>query len=256
VTDSNTVAAMSEPSNGDSRMPRGVLAVAAVGLLACLLAALLSTDKGGGSAAPLEWVQKSPMADSKKAEIPGDKGATVQLTEGGLRATGTNASGYELYRVLSVMRISPGATVGSARIECTMTAPAEAEVGQTPNQRASYPRSSEELFEQEMSETALVSFSSHSSEYAAVETNDLPERWATEKGIKLEWPEYRVHKEGWRWFLPPKPPTEELVLPFFTVWKTTGLPGAQISCDLTTSAGTATVKTQGALPKHSPPIAE
>ena len=46
--------------DADSRPgpPRGALIVVAVGLLACVAAALLSTDKASGEAAQLEWVQK------------------------------------------------------------------------------------------------------------------------------------------------------------------------------------------------------
>jgi hypothetical protein len=246
---------MNEAPQADDRMPRGVLVVVVVGLVACVAAALLATDKGGGSAAEVEWVQKKPLPDSRSIEVPGG-GGKMQLTDAGLRATGSNASGFELFRTLAILRIDAGAPVGAGRIVCEMKTPAEAEVGHTPNQRASYPRSSEELFDQEMSETVLVDFSSHGSELAVLEVEDLPERWATEKGIKLEWPEYDPKQERWNWFLPPGPPSQELVLPFMSVWKTTGVPIAKVSCELTTSAGTASVATSGALEKHAPPIAE
>lgn len=255
MTDSNTVAAMNGTANGDSGMPRGVIAVVVVGLIACVAAALLATDKGGGTAADLEWVMEKPIAGSATAEVPGG-GGEIKLGEGSIKATGVNASGYELYRALSVLKIDAGAPVGSARIECTMFAPAGTEVAQTPGSRASYPRSSDELFKQEVPEVVLVEFSSHGDELATVETDDLPEHWATERGIKLEWPDYVVRKEGWKWFLPAEKPKQELVLPFFSVWKTTKLPEAKISCDLTTSAGTATVTTKGALSQRSPAIAE
>jgi hypothetical protein len=44
-------------------------------------------------------------------------------------------------------------------------------------------------------------------------------------------------------------------LPFYTVWKTTKAPAAQISCTLETKLGKATVETEGSLPL-SPPINE
>jgi hypothetical protein len=246
---------MNEAPPTDERMPRGILAVVAVGLLACVAAALLATGKGGGSAADVEWIQEKPLADSKAVEVPGG-GATMRLTGAGIRATGSNASGFELFRVLATLRIDAGAPIGGGRIVCEMETPDEAEVGHTPNQRAAYPRSSEELFDQEMSETVLVDFSSHGAELAVLEVEDLPERWATEKGIKLEWPEYDPKQERWNWFLPSGPPANELVLPFMAVWKTTGIPVAKVSCELTTSAGAATVSTSGALAGHAPPIAE
>ena len=68
----------------------------AIGLLATVAAALLSTDKPIG-AATLEWVGEAPMPDSKTAAIPG--GGTMQLGEGGIRSTEPNISDYTLFRV-------------------------------------------------------------------------------------------------------------------------------------------------------------
>lgn len=236
-------------------MPRGVLVVVAIGLVACLAAALLATDKASGEAADLEWVQAKPIADSKPVEVPGG-GGRMQLVDGGIRSTGTNASGYSLYRSLSVLEISAGSPVGSGKIVCSMRAPSGTEVAQTHNHRASYPRSSEELYEQEVPEVALVEFSSHGDELAVVDVSDLPERFATEPGINLLWPEYTLRHEGWEWFLPPGKPTENLVLPFLSVWKSTAVPSVKVDCTLKTSAGEATVHARGALPKVSEPIAE
>ena len=61
---------MSAPAK-DPRPPRGALIVVAVGLLACVAAALLATDRGSGEAAHLEWVQSAPFADSKPVSVPG-----------------------------------------------------------------------------------------------------------------------------------------------------------------------------------------
>src|SRR5262245_8282795 len=180
-------------------MPRGVLAVVVVGLIACVAAALLATDKGSGEAADLEWVLSKPIPDSPPEAVPGSEGQ-MQLVGAGLRATGTNSSGYALYRSLAVLEISAGAPVGRGKIVCSMRAPEGSEVAQTHNHRASYPRSSEELYEQEVPEVLLLDFSSHGDELAVVEVTDLPERWATEQGINLVWPEYTLRHEGWEWF--------------------------------------------------------
>jgi hypothetical protein len=236
-------------------MPRGVLAVVVVGLLACVLAALLATDKGSGEAADLEWILSAPMPNSKPVDVPGG-GGTMQLVDGGIRSTGTNAAGFALYRSLAVLEISAGSPIGSSRINCSMVAPAGSEVAQTHNHRASYPRSSDELYEQEVPEVVLLDFSSHGDELAVVDVSDLPERLATERGINLEWPEYQLRREGWHYFLPPGKPKEDLVLPFLSTWKSTAVPSIKASCTVITSAGESTVRTQGSLPEHSEPIAE
>jgi hypothetical protein len=241
----------------NAELPRGPVIVVAVGLLACLVAVVLTTDKTSGAAAELEWVQREPLPDSAAVAVPGSD-ARMQLTESGIRATGTNVSGYELYRVAAVLKIDAGAPVGSGRIRCSTKSPPKTEVAQTAGSRASYPRSSEEVLEQEVPEKVVVEFSSHGAYTALVELADAfkHDHVTNERGIKLEWPSYRVGIERWDFFLPPKPPTEQLEIGFASYWRTTGLPGAKIACTLTTSAGTATVHTAGAVTKHTPTIAE
>jgi hypothetical protein len=229
--------------------------VIAVGLLACLAAALLATDRSSGSAAQLEWVQRSPLADSKAVAVPGG-GGRMRLTEAGIRATGTNVSGYGLYRVAAVLEVDAGSPVGGARIRCSMRAPGRTEVAQTPSSRASYPRSSEELLKQGVPQNVLVEFTSHGSGLAVVEFGDAFESFANERGIKLTWPPYRVGRERWEWFLPPGPPSKRLALGFAAVWRTAAVPAAHVACTLVTSAGSATASTGGALAKSSEPLAE
>jgi hypothetical protein len=240
----------------DTRPPRGAVIVVAIGLLACVVAALAATGKSEGTAAQLEWVQHQPLPDSKPAPVPGGTGS-MQLVEGGIRATGTNVSGYELYRVAAALKISAGSPVGAARVLCSTSVPGTVEVAQTPGLRATYPRSSEHLFRQDTPETVLVQFSSHGTELAVLETEDLfPRGFSTERGVKVEWPKYEVGNERWEWFLPSGKPKVDLELPFATVWKSQRTPAARVACTLTTSAGTATVSTHGGLSGKSPPIAE
>ena len=246
---------MSEP-NKDTRPPRGALIVVAVGLLACVAAALLTTDQGSGEAANLEWVQSAPIANSKPAQVPGGS-ESMWLTDGEISATGTNVSGYSLFRVGATLRIEAGAPVGDGRILCSVKAGQRTEVAQTAGGlRATYPRSSEAgIYSQEVPETILIDFSAHGSELAVLETEPIA-RFTTEKGVKLEWPNYKVGTERLKYFIAGGKPKQELALPFYTVWKTTSVPAAAVACTLTTSAGEATVRTAGALKKISPPIDE
>lgn len=239
-----------------NRLPRGALIVVAVGLLACVAAALLATDKAGGTAADLEWVQRKPLPDSKAVPVPGG-GGEMQLVDSGIRSTGVNVSGYSLYRVASVLEIDAGAPIGSGRIRCAIEAPNRTEVAQTPGSRASYPRSSEDLFAQEVPEVVLAEFSSSGAALAVLEFEDLfNDGFSSVRGLKVEWPVYEVGRERWDWFLPPGKPKVDLVLPFASVWKTTAVPAATIACTLMTGAGEATVRTAGALPKRSAAINE
>ena len=238
------------------RPPRGALIVIAVGLVACVVAALASTGKGEGEAANLEWVQASEPVESKPVPIPGGKG-TMQLTEARVRATGTNVSGYSLFITSSKLTVSAASPIGGGRILCAVKAPKGTEVAQSSGGlRGTYPRSSEDgIYNQEVPETVLMDFSSKSSELAVLEFPDRPRRFTTEQGVKVEWPEYEVGTEHIKYFITGKP-KQDLELPFFTIWRTTDVPSAEISCELETSAGTSTVSTKAPLAERSPPIDE
>jgi len=240
----------------DDRPPRGALIVVAIGLVACVVAALAATGKGEGEAAHLEWVQAGTGPDSQAVAVPGGKGE-MRLTDARIRATGTNVSGYSLFNAGATLSVSAGSPIGGGRILCTVKAERGTEVAQSSGGlRATYPRSSEDgIYNQEVPETVLMDFSSHSSELAVLEVLDRPKRFTTEQGVKLEWPEYEVGQERLKYFIAGKP-KKDLELPFFTVWKTTKVPTAAIACTLETSAGKATVTTQVALKKRSPPIDE
>jgi hypothetical protein len=225
--------------------PRGALIVIAVGLLATLAAAVLSTDKLL-DVATLEWVEKTPLPDSKQVTIP--DGGEMQLTEAGIRSTEANVSDYTLYRTSAVLTISAGSAIGRGRLRCTIRVPKRTIVAKTHSSRASYPRSSDELSEQETSETSLVEFSSHSTELASVELGDvIGERYTRQKGIVVEWAPFRIGQQAWQYGLPAGRPKEDLRLPFASIWRTTASPAAKITCTIENSSGSATVGTAGAL---------
>jgi hypothetical protein len=254
AADSNTVAAVTE-GPPENRLPRGALIVVAVGLLACVAAALLATDKGEGTAANLEWVKRTAIPDSAAVAVPGGKGQ-MQLVEGEIKATGTNVSGYSLFLAGSTLRIDAGSPIGGGRVLCTVAANNRTEIAQTSGGlRATFPRSSEAgIYSQDVPETILLDFSARGGELVIVEPDLFP-AFTTERGVKLEWPEYEVGTEHLKYFITGKP-KQDLVLPFYTVWKTTATPAAAISCTLTTSAGEATARTEGGLRKTPPPIDE
>jgi hypothetical protein len=230
--------------------------VIAVGLVACVVAALATTGKGEGEAANLEWVQASEAKESKVVPLAGGKGQ-MQLTDTRIRATGTNVSGYSLFVASSTLVVSAGSPIGGGRILCKVKAPRGTEVAQSSGGlRATYPRSSEAgIYNQEVPETVLMDFSSKSNELAVLEFPDRPARFTTERGVKVEWPEYEVGTEQIKYFLTGKP-KQDLELPFFTIWRSTDVPAAKFSCELETSAGTSLVSTKAALAKRSPPIDE
>lgn len=239
----------------EGRPPRGALIVVAVGLIACIAAALLSTDKASGEAADLEWVQHARIPDSAPVDVPGGTGQ-MQLIKGEIEATGTNVSGYSLFRAGATLRIDGNSPVGKGRILCTVAGKGRAEIARTGGGlRALFPRSSESgISGQDVPETLLIDFSARGGELVVLEAPYF-RSFTTAKGVKLEWPKYEVGVEHLKYFLAGKP-KQDLLLPFYTVWKSTTTPAAALSCKLTTSAGEATVRTAGGLRKISPPIDE
>lgn len=228
------------------RPPRGALVVIAIGLLATLAAAVLSTDKPIG-AATLEWIEEAPMASSKPVAIPG--GGQIGLSKAEIRSTEPNISDYTLFRVSAVLTISADSAVGQGRLSCLVRVPRRTLIAQTYKSRAAYPRSSEDLFEQDTPETSLVRFSSHSTDLASVDVSDVfGKRYTTEKGIVVEWPPYRIGQQVWKLGLPSGRPKQDLELPFVSIWRTTVKPAARMACTVETAAGSATVRTAGSLP--------
>ena len=238
------------------RPPRGAIVIVAIGLVACLVAALATTGEGSGEAAHLEFVKTADVPDSKPVPVPGST-QRMQLVDGLIRSTGTNVSGYNLFQVATVLQVEAGAPIGHSRIICSISAPPGAEIAQSSGGlRALYPRSSEGIFNQEVPETVLIDFSSHGSELAVLEVGDLNiHRFTNEQGVKLEWPEFEEGTEHLKYFVTPKP-KKDLRLPFNSIWRSTAVPKAQIGCTVTTSAGKATVETKGELQHLPPPIDE
>lgn len=237
----------------ETRPPRGALAVVAVGLFATVAAALLQTTEPLGSA-ELEWEAKAPLADSRKAAIPG--GGSMQLKEGGLRATELNAGGYRAYRIASVLEISPGAATGQARLRCAHRVPrSRTLIAHTPNSRGAFPRPSEEkdlLKQGDPPEQIEIEFSTHGGEFAVVGLGDAFAKYTTVPGVVASWSEYEPGAQEWQWGLPSGRPRQPLELGFASFWRTGGQPVARIECTLENSGGRAQVETRGKIPGLAP----
>jgi hypothetical protein len=237
----------------DTPPPRGALAVIAVGLFATFAAAVLQTDKPLGSA-ELEWEEKRPLPDSKRAPIPG--GGSIQIEDAGLRATELNAGGYRLYRVAAVVTIAAGSATGQGRLRCATNVPrSRTLIAHTPKSRGAFPRPSEDkdLRKQgDVPEQIELEFSSHGGEFAVVELGDAFRQYTTLPGVVASWAEYEVGKQEWQWGLPSGRPQEPLELGFASFWRTGGAPAARITCTIENSSGSATVETEGEISGLAP----
>jgi hypothetical protein len=238
------------------RPPRGAIVIVAIGLVACVVAVLATADKSSGEFAYLEWVQKIQLPDSKAVPVPGGT-QKIQLVDGFIRSTGTNVSGYNAFQVATELRIEAGAPINESHIFCAIHGGHNAEIGRSQGGlRTLYPRSSDGLFTQPGPEAVVLDFSSHGTEYAALEVSDLPDKWTNERGVKLEWPEYELGTEHLDYFIAGGKPKRDLVLPFNSIWRSTNAPEASVTCTLKSNAGKATVETEGGMEKLPPPIDE
>jgi hypothetical protein len=226
-----------------TRPPRGAIIVVAVGLLACLAAALLSNEDLVGAAA-LEWTATREFEDSKPAEVPGGSGS-MRLLDGELRATEPNFAGYKVYRVSNVLEIDAGSPVGHGRIKCTTTVPKNVIVAKTTERRAAFPLSTSDeakLQKQEVKEKLLLEFNARGSALSVLEYEDVFDEYTSIDGVKVEWPPFHPGREEWVWFLPGGQPQETVKLGFASVWRTREQqPAAHNTCTLITGAGSATV---------------
>lgn len=247
-------------ASADERIPRVAIVVVAVGLIATLAAALLTGGSSSSEFAHLEWVQQAKIPDSKAVSVPGDDEAEMQLIDGKIQETGTNVEGYSLFRVLNTVKIDAGAPIGGGKLICsTAVLSANTLIAQTHGElRATYPRSSEDgIYGQSVEEEIIIKFASHGHTYAVLEVGEeLPEKWTTVQGVKLDWPEYEVGTEHLLYLLPKEKQSSAIELPFYTVWRGTTAPAAAVSCRLEVAAGKATVETKGKIAHISPPIDE
>ncbi len=233
-------------SGPDTSPPRGALAVVAVGLLATVAAALLSTDKPIGAVA-LEWETESPIPNSRQVEIPG--GGAMRIVFAKITASEENVAGYKLFRVSGALQIDAGSAVGQSRVNCRTDVPRRTIPAKTPGSRASYPRSSsgEDLRKQDFPEDILVEFNSHGTDVASLEFDDALTRFVNEPGVVVSWPPYRQALQEWQWGLPEGRPERMLELGFASVWRTTTTPTVSVVCSTDTAAGTAAARTGGRL---------
>jgi hypothetical protein len=233
----------------ETRPPRGAVVVVVIGLIATIAAALLTTESAGGSSVKLEWARRTPIPDSRPAAIPG--GGSMRLGEAGLRATEDNVNNELVFRVTAVLRIEAGSAVGQARVRCRMSGDRPAELARTVSSRGAFPRSSGEynLTKQEVPGSVGIRFPISGAEYASLSLEDAFPAFTRLAGVVVSWAPHRTTSQEWQWGLPEGRPARPLELGFASFWRTTGKPGARISCTLENSDGAATARTAGSLGK-------
>jgi hypothetical protein len=225
-------------------LPRGAVALVAVGLALSLLAALLTVaDSAGG--ARLDWDRSGSIPDSQPVRLGSD--GSLQIGAAGIEATRPNAGGYSLFRVSATLTGDLGGFSGTSRARCTVRVPKRTVLAQTPGKRASYPLPSEELRTQAVPELSVVRFSAKGTDTVAVELEDAFDEFTNSPGVKVDWAPYRQGQQTWEWLLAPAQHKRPVTLSFATMWRTTTTPGATIGCSLEAGPDRARVRAAGSL---------
>jgi hypothetical protein len=239
-----TSAGRRAPADGTERLPRGALAVVAVGLVLSLLAALLTVSESE-SGARLEWEQSGSIPDSNRAKLGAD--GSLQIVDGGIEATRPNASGYSLFRVSATLDSDLAGDSGRSEARCTVRVPKRTVLARTPGKRASYPLPSDDLRTQAVPELSVVRFNAKGTDTVGVEVEDAFDVFTDASGVKVEWAPYQQGQQTWEWVLTPAERKQPVTLSFLTMWRTTATPGATIDCSVDGGADRARVETSGSL---------
>ncbi len=218
--------------------------VIATGLLACLAAALLSSEEPLGTIA-LGWTFKRTDSDSKPARLPG--GGEARIIAVTIRATAANASGYKLYRVSATLALTARRRHPVSRVNCGVRVPAGALIVHVSGKPALYPRPSEELLAQPVPPSSEVEFDAQGASMATVSLDDPFRHFTNEPGIGVSWGARGPTSQRWEWALPRDSYATALNLSFVSIWRTSAKPGALIGCRLNGPGGSTNVQTSALL---------
>ena len=219
----------------DTRVPRGALIVVAVGLLACLAGGAARHRQGerrrgqpgmgadGADTADSEAGPRSPAAAADAADRRRDQRHRAP-TSAATRSSGSRR------RCGSTPARRSATAASSARVKARQ----RTEIAQTAGGlRATYPRSSRSRHLQPGSAGNDPARLQRPRQRTGGARKRRPaDRFTTERGVKLEWPEYKVGTERLKYFIAGGKPKQDLKLPFYTVWKTTAVPAAKVACTL------------------------
>ncbi|HKG36586.1 MAG TPA: hypothetical protein VKA89_09130 [Solirubrobacterales bacterium] len=231
-----------EPS---SRLPRGAMAVVAIGLLATLAAHLLTnTDLATGER--IDWEASADLPDSAPDGL-GD--GEVRITGAGIDSTRDNNSGYRIFRIIGSLEIDPGSVQRRIDADCTTEVPDGVIIARTPGRRASFPQPSEDLAAQEVPEIVILRFNAKGSDTNGVELTDAFESYTNTADALVEWSAYRQGRHTWEYVFKGGGDGGSLRARFASMWRTTTTdPAATITCRVTEARGaTATATTRGGL---------
>jgi hypothetical protein len=218
----------SQPQKDPNRIPRGALAVVAVGLIATL--GVIALDfVGGGTSAELDWTTQEAVDTPPKAKVgPG----SVSMDRTTLSAIGQNGGGSGLFRVAGAITVDSGGQKTPVRVRCDIeTLDPDSSIARTPKRRAAWPRPSEKLQAQEVPDSAVVKFNAVGNDILGLPMRDVVRRYTNTLASSLvDWDGYDERVQNWVWNMEDGTGPSPAVLGYVVIFKTETKPDAALQC--------------------------
>jgi hypothetical protein len=213
-------------------MPRFAVATVVVGLIASLMVIAVDfvSEDGGGSSASTEWVTIEPVRTPAPRKL-GDEGSFA-LARTTLSAIEPSESGQLLFRVAGLVEVESGGNNDPVTVRCDVSSPADGSfIARTPQRRASWPRSSDDLGAQPVPDELVVRFRQSGDSILGLPVRDSFRTFtdsASPTGVI--WDGFIERTQNWVWTMPQGTGDGGATLGYAVVFKTTSRPRAEISC--------------------------
>jgi hypothetical protein len=244
-----------QPDKNSDRIPRGALAVVAVGLV-CTLAVLALDFVGGGTSAELQWQTIEEVETPPKARVgPG----TVSMDRTTISAIGQNGGGESIYRIAGAITVDSNGKRTPVRTRCDIhSLEADSQIARTPKRRAAWPRPSEELQAQEVPESAVVKFNAVGNDVLGLPMRDVVRRYTnSETSSLVDWDGFEERTQNWVWDMKDGTGPSPAVLGYVVIFKTPAKPDATLRCETSMDGDSVIQKaraTQGEWPLPDPEL--
>jgi len=247
-----------EKKDRTGRIPRGALAVVAVGLI-CTLAVLGLDRLGGGTSAELEWTTTELIDTPPTAKV--GKNGEFAMERTTLSAIGQNAGGEgeSLFRIAGILRVNTNGQELPSETMCEFKVlEGEASIARTPGGRAAWPRPSNEgsvefnVQKQTFPAELTLKFNAVGNDITLLPITDAINRYTnTDVRTTVSWASFQERVQSWIWGMPNGSGPSAALLGYAVVFKTPVKPEASIRCEATIG-GKTVVRTARAVQQEWP----
>ena len=225
-----------ETKDRTNTIPRGAIAVVAVGLV-CTLAVLALDFMGGSSTADIPWQTSEEIKVPPPAKIGKDGEFAMERTT--LSATGQNGGGEgeSVFRISGILRLDTNGKDLPTQALCEFEVlDDESSIARTPKGRAAFPRPTNDfdLQKQGVPEELTVKFNAVGNDYSILPIRDAINKYTnSDVRTTANWTPFEERVQSWIWELPEGTGSSASLLGYAVVFKTAVKPEASIRCEAT-----------------------